>query len=319
MIALRNRLYDSGRLRVRVAPIPAVSVGNIAVGGAGKTPVSAWLARQLALHGAVPGIVMRGYGGDEPMVHRELNPEIPVFTYADRVAGVFAAARAGCDVAVLDDAFQHRRAARTEDVVLLSADSWTGETRLLPAGPWREPLSAVRRASLVLITARAADARDIDAVLRSVRDVAPALPLAVARLALENLRSLWRDSAQSLESVRGRSVVVVAAVADPEPFFTQLERLGAIVRRMPFADHHRFSSSDVADIQAAARGHDLVLCTLKDAVKLRGVWPPGAPAPWYVSQAVMIEQGMEEVAALVRRLLAARADREPRQRDPATA
>jgi tetraacyldisaccharide-1-P 4'-kinase len=88
---------------------------------------------------------------------------------------------------------------------------------------------------------------------------------------------------------------------------------------MPFVDHHRFSARDVADIRVAAQGHDMVVCTLKDAVKLRGVWPPEAPAPWYVSQAVTIEQGMEEVAALLRRLLAARTDREPRQGDPATA
>lgn len=318
LIALRNRLYDSGRLRVRVASIPAVSVGNIAVGGAGKTPVSAWLARELAAHGAAPGIVMRGYGGDEPMVHRALNPEIPVFTYADRAAGVVAAARAGCDIAVLDDAFQHRRAARVEDVVLLSADSWSGVIPLLPAGPWREPLSAVRRASLVMVTARTAGAAEVEDVLHSVREAAPAVPTAVARLALNDLQSLWRDSAQPLASLRGRRVVAVAAVADPRPFFAELERAGAIVRPMPFPDHHRFTAANVADVRAAARGHDLVVCTLKDAVKLRGVWPPEAPAPWYVSQAVTIEQGMEEVAALVQRLLAARTDREPRQRDPAT-
>ena len=318
VIALRNRLYDTGRLRVRFASIPAVSVGNIAVGGAGKTPVSAWLAHELAARGAAPGIVLRGYGGDEPMVHRELNPEIPVFTYADRAAGVLAAARAGCDIAVLDDAFQHRRAARMDDLVLLSADSWSGVTPLLPAGPWREPLSAARRASLVMVTARAAGAAEVESVLRSVRDAAPAVPTAVARLALDDLRSLWRDSTQPLESVRGRRVVAVAAVADPRPFFAELERAGAIVRSVPYPDHHRFTASDVADVQAAARGHDLVVCTLKDAVKLRGVWPPEAPAPWYVSQVVTIEQGMEEVAALVGRLVAARADREPRQRDPAT-
>lgn len=318
VISLRNRLYDSGRLRVRAASIPAVSVGNIAVGGAGKTPVAAWLARELAARGAAPGIVMRGYGGDEPMVHRELNPEIPVFTYADRAAGVFAAARTGCDIAVLDDAFQHRRAARVEDVVLLSADSWTGVTTLLPAGPWREPLSAVRRASLVMVTARAAGGAEVEAVLRSVGDAAPAVPTAVARLALDDLHSLWRDSTRPLESLRGKRVVAVAAVADPRPFFAELERAGAIVRAEPFPDHHRLTARDVAAVQAAARGHDMVVCTLKDAVKLRAVWPPEAPAPWYVSQVLKIEQGMEEVAALVGRLLAARADREPRQRDPAT-
>jgi tetraacyldisaccharide 4'-kinase len=149
--------------------------------------------------------------------------------------------------------------------------------------------------------------------------VAPAVPTAVARLALQELRSLWSDSAQSLGSVRGKEVVALAAVADPQPFFAELERLGATVRRMPFVDHHRFSARDVADIRVAAQGHDMVVCTLKDAVKLRVVWPAEAPAPWYVSQAVTIEQGMEEVAALLRRLLAARTDREPRQGDPATA
>ncbi|CAN5289474.1 tetraacyldisaccharide 4'-kinase [soil metagenome] len=318
VVALRNRLYDRGRLRVRTASIPAVSVGNIAVGGAGKTPVSAWLARQLAFHGATPGIVMRGYGGDEPLVHRELNPEIPVLIYADRAAGIQAAARVGCDVAVLDDAFQHRRAARTEDMVLLSADSWTGSTVLLPAGPWREPLSTVRRASLVLVTVRTAGATVVDDLLRSVADAAPAVPTAVARFAPEELRPLWGDSSQSLEALQGRRVLAVAAIADTEPFFVSLERLGASVTRLAFADHHRFSGRDVAAIRSAAGGHDLVVCTLKDAVKLRGVWSPERPAVWYVSQGVSIEQGMNEVAALIGRLLTARAAGEPRQRDLAT-
>jgi tetraacyldisaccharide 4'-kinase len=319
VVALRNTLYDRGRLRARAAPIPAVSVGNIAIGGAGKTPIAAWLARQLAFHGATPGIVMRGYGGDEPLVHRELNPGIPVLLYGDRAAGIQAASRVGCDVAVLDDAFQHRRAARTEDIVLLSADSWTGSIVLLPAGPWREPLSAVRRASLALVTVRTARSARVEDLLRSVADAAPAVPAAVARLAPEELRSLWGDSAESLDALRGRRVLGVAAIAEPKPFLVALERLGAVVTPRTFGDHHRFDTRDVAEIRAAARGQDLIVCTLKDAVKLRMVWPPEAPAAWYVSQGVTIEQGMDEVAALIKRLLAARAAGEPRQRDTATA
>ncbi len=318
VVALRNELYDRGRLSVRTASIPAVSVGNIAVGGAGKTPVSAWLARQLAFHGAMPGIVMRGYGGDEPLVHRELNPDIPVLLYADRAAGVQAAARIGCDMAVLDDAFQHRRAARTEDMVLLSADSWTGKTVLLPAGPWREPLTAVRRASLALVTVRTAAPAVVEDMLRVIADAIPAVPTAVARLAPEELRSLGGNSVQSLEALRGRRVLGVAAVADAEPFFVSLERLGATVTRMPFPDHHRFSGRDLTAIRAAGGRQDLVVCTLKDAVKLRGVWSPDTPAAWYLSQGVAIEQGMNEVAALIKRLLAARAAGKPRQGDTAT-
>jgi tetraacyldisaccharide 4'-kinase len=314
IVTVRNRLYDRGSLRARRGPIPAVSVGNLSVGGTGKTPISAWLAKQLALEGAAPGVVMRGYGGDEPNVHRELNPRIPVLLYADRVAGVYAAARAGCDVAVLDDAFQHRRAAREEDIVLLSADSWGGSMALLPAGPWREPLTAVRRATLAMITVKAADPRTVQELEAGLGGVAPSVPIAIARLTHDRLRSVLGGDTEALSSIRGLRVLAVAGIADPEPFFLQLERAGAVVTRRAVADHHAFSAREVASLRNQAERHDMLVCTLKDAVKLRVLWPPGAPAAWYVSQAVTIEHGTTEVASLVRRLLAAR---EPLQRDTA--
>src|SRR6185312_3859607 len=157
IVGARDILYDAGWLPALETPIPAVSVGNLTVGGTGKTPISAWLAQGLAARGARPAIVLRGVGGDEPLVHRALNPTIPVVVGADRVAAVREAAAAGADIAVLDDAFQHRRVQRAADLVLISADRWTDDVRLLPAGPWREPLRAIRRATLVIVTRKAAD------------------------------------------------------------------------------------------------------------------------------------------------------------------
>ena len=137
-VTVRGKLYDSGVLATRAAAIPAVSVGNLTVGGTGKTPISAWLARQLVKRGATPAVVLRGYGNDETLVHRLLNPDIVVLTSTDRAAGIERAAERRCDMAVLDDAFQHRRAARVADVVLVSAERWGERRHLLPAGPWRE-------------------------------------------------------------------------------------------------------------------------------------------------------------------------------------
>jgi len=103
-VAARNGLYDAGVLRSATLPLPAVSVGNISVGGTGKTPVAAWIAGELAARGRVPAVVLRGYGGDEPLVHRRLNPGVHVIVAADRVDGARRAHAAGADVVVLDDA-----------------------------------------------------------------------------------------------------------------------------------------------------------------------------------------------------------------------
>src|SRR5215211_769933 len=157
IVGARDVLYDAGWLPSQATTIPVVSIGNLTVGGTGKTPIAAWVAAGLARRGAQPAIVLRGYGDDEPLVHRILNPMIPVIVDADRTAGVEEAARRGADIVVLDDAFQHRRVQRIADLVLVSADRWTPTVRLLPAGPWREPLRAIRRATLVIVTRKAAN------------------------------------------------------------------------------------------------------------------------------------------------------------------
>ena len=303
---VRNALYDRRLLPVHDEGIPVVSIGNLSVGGTGKTPVAAWFASAFLNRGAHPAIVMRGYGDDEPLVHAALNPSVPVIANADRAAAVREAARQGCDVAILDDGFQHRRLARNEDIVLVSADRWRDHIRLLPAGPWRESPSALRRASLVIVTRKAATRDSAHALMRALAGLTRTGGGAVASLSVEGLRNVQTGEAQPLSAVHGSRVFVVAGIADPGSLAAQLRQAGAQVEMRSFPDHHAFDSSDIAGLAHDARAFDNVLCTLKDAVKLGQRWPREGPPLWYVSLRCEIEVGEADVSALLDRVFAAR-------------
>jgi tetraacyldisaccharide 4'-kinase len=307
VVSARELLYDSGWLRSRPTAIPAISVGNVTVGGTGKTPIAAWIARGLLARGAKPAVVLRGYGEDEPLVHRTLNPAIPVVVGADRVAAIAEAAEQGADIAVLDDAFQHRRARRVADLVLISADQWTPIRRLLPAGPWREPLSAVRRATLVIVTRKAAGQDVVDAVNEAVAAVAPGVPRVSITLGLGELVGVTGDHAsRTLDSLSGHSGRAILSIADPGAFIRQLSERGLHVRASIFPDHFRFDSHIVARLAEEMTGAEFVVCTLKDAVKLAPHWPRLAPPLWYVSQQVLVERGVGGIERVLDDLVRAR-------------
>jgi tetraacyldisaccharide 4'-kinase len=306
-VTARGALYDAGVFRSHAPRLPALSVGNLSVGGTGKTPVAAWLAGELAARGARPAIVLRGYGGDEPLVHRRLNPHMPVVVAPDRLAGIAEAALLGSDFAVLDDAFQHRRARRVADVVLVSADRWTTSRHyLLPAGPWREPLRALRRASLVLVTRKARSAASAARVRAELTQVAPGVPVGVVHLAMGPLRRADANASALPEVLADLRVMAIAAVADPHAFVAQLGAAGAAVRTRLFPDHHRFTPDEVMRLASDVARDERAVCTLKDAVKLAPLWPREAPPLWYVSQQLEVEQGREDIDAVVARTLAAR-------------
>src|SRR5688572_13359231 len=308
VVTLRGASYDAGLLASARPALPALSVGNLSVGGTGKTPVAAWMASELSTRGGTPAIVLRGYGADEPLVHRSLNPDVPVIVSADRLRGAERARALGCDVAVLDDAFQHRRARRVADLVLVSADRWSGHVRLLPAGPWREPLAALRRATLVAITRKAATMERADEVARSVARSIPGREVAILHLAADELRSLDHDGRKALSSVRGARVLAIAAVGDPTAFARQLELAGASVTLTAYPDHHAYSAADAARLAEQSVRHEWTVCTLKDAVKLTPLWR-GAPSTlWYVSQRVVVEREESAVERMLAAVLAARSD-----------
>lgn len=303
----RNARFDR---HPGVAPVPALSVGNLTVGGTGKTPVSSWFAEQLRARGARPLLVLRGYGDDEWRVHALLAPEVPVRISADRLAALQGARDAGHDCVVLDDAFQHRRAPRVSDVVLVSADRWSRRELLLPAGPYREPFSALSRATAVIITVKAASPAQVEAAVARVGRAAPHLTPAVVRLVPDALHQVVPESApvsMALTALAGRRVVALSAIADPGAFVQQLRTAGAeVVLDRRFPDHHAFSPADVSRVSSVLHGAELVVCTLKDAVKLAGCWPRATAPLWYVSQTVVVDRGAEVLERECDRVLAAR-------------
>jgi len=305
----RGALYERGTLTVHALPLPVLSIGNVSVGGTGKTPLAAWTATRLITLGARPAIVMRGYGGDETLVHAALNPGVPVIADADRVRGAARARASGCDCVVLDDGFQHRRLARTADWVLISAEQFVRSRRVLPAGPLREPLSALTRAHLIIVTRKSATLATAESVAERILAVAPGVDTAVCRLAPTGLVAAGDGARSSLDTLRGARVMALAAIGDPAAFFAQLQGLGAEeLRTVAFPDHHAFTARDVERVIASAAGCDAAVCTLKDAVKLAPLWPHLALPLLYVSQQAEIERGGMALDASLAGIVAARAN-----------
>jgi tetraacyldisaccharide 4'-kinase len=307
IITTRGWMYDHSLLRVHSSTVPVVSIGNLSVGGTGKTPFTAWLAGELASRGSHPSIVLRGYGDDEPLVHARLNPEIPVIVEPRRADGIARAAKLGATVALLDDAFQHRAAARDADIVLIAAEQWDQRRRQLPAGPWRESLGALRRASLVVITRKTAVGSRLEQIVATIHKAAPMVPQARIRFSLSYLKPAAGsadDEGLSLSVLSGKPVTAVAGIANSSAFFYQLSDVGAVVTAFPFPDHHHYSAADVKHILGLTRTADaFIVCTLKDAVKLAPIWPATAPPLWYVSQTLEVESGGDALEKLLSQLI----------------
>ena len=284
-VGLRNRAFDRGLRRERRAPVPVVSVGNLAVGGTGKTPLTAWVVDVLLDQGRRPAVVARGYGEDELALHRMWHPRVPVHADPDRHAAAEEAAREGADCVVLDDGFQHRRLARDLDVVLLAAEHrFPGP--LLPRGRYREPATSLRRGHVVVLTRKTAGASEVDALAACVARVAPGLPVARARLAPRAWRGLRGEAASA---PRG-DVLAVSAVAGPETFHRLVaDAAGGTVEPMPFPDHHAYGPSDVEAIRRRAAGRPVAV-TEKDAVKLEG-WGEALGDVRVLALAVDVEEG----------------------------
>lgn len=262
-VALRNRSFDRGWLRSEAAPIPVVSVGNLSVGGTGKTPVTGWVVRVLLEAGGSPAVVSRGYGQDELSLHRRWNPRVPVIASPRRIEGARRAAREGGDVVVLDDGFQHRALRRDLDLVLVSAEQ-PASMHLLPRGPYREDLSALGRAHRVLVTRRTASPEEASRRVEVIQRMHPGLPVHRVLLRPGPWRTL-RDGACGPPSGPALAVTSIAGPAD----FAAMARIasGHPVELVAFPDHHEYRADEVASLAQLAAGRPVVT-TEKDAVKL---------------------------------------------------
>ncbi|MGQ0639416.1 MAG: tetraacyldisaccharide 4'-kinase [Gemmatimonadaceae bacterium] len=302
-VRLRNALFDRGVFQSTAAGIPVVSVGNLSVGGTGKTPLAAYLALRLKAAGASPALVMRGVGGDESRAYAVLAPGVPVITDPNRIRGVQTATAQGADIAILDDAFQHRWIRRDIDVVVLGADRRHIRPKLLPAGPQREPLGSLRRASLVVIVRKAASRESVERNRELVYELFPDLPIVEVSLEPAALVNWRTGDERDLDSLREQRVMAVAGIGNPDAFFRQLLPKARHLQQMPFRDHHAFTERDARFVAGRAAGFDAVVCTLKDAVKLGPIWPRQAPELWYVSQRLEVENGEAEIQRIFARLL----------------
>ena len=260
--ALRNRRHDRA-VPEAVPGLVVVSVGNLAVGGTGKTPLASWIARRYRSAGARPALLLSGYGRDEELLHARSTPDVPVFADRDRTEAARAARAAGARVAILDDGFQHRRLGRALDLVVLAlVDPFPGS--LLPRGPYRERPGALARADAVVLTRRSGTPRDAEALAERVHGWFPGL----VRASIHLLGGRWtRLDGSATEGPRS-DVLAVAAVGRPAAFADAVRgRTGGAEELVAFPDHHPFGAADVRRIRRRA-GDRPVVVTEKDAVKL---------------------------------------------------
>jgi tetraacyldisaccharide 4'-kinase len=272
---LRRNAYAWGLLARHHVGKPVVVVGNVTVGGTGKTPLVIWLARKLTARGLKVGIVSRGYGaaaGDVPRVvsteskWQDVGDE-PLLLYRgtgcatvighDRVAAARRLVEQGVDVIVADDGLQHLRLGRDCEIVVIDGARGFGNGRLLPAGPLREPASRVAGADVVVINGTAEHSS-----LRSVGVPIEARALHMTLLPGEVVRLDGNEPPRPLESFRGGPVHAVAGIGNPARFFRDLSSRGLEVIEHAFADHYPFAARDLSFGDGRP-----VLMTEKDAVK----------------------------------------------------
>jgi len=287
---VHRALYRTGVLRRSTFAGHVVSVGNLVVGGTGKTPLAAWVALGLRRRGRRVAIASRGCGGrarepvtvvsdgrfvvsraeeagDEALVLAAHAPGVPVLVGRDRaLAGWRAASCFGADVLVLDDGFQHHGLHRHLDLVTFDGGLGCGNRRVLPRGPLREPAGALRHADAIGVVdgpLPAADAAFIERIAPGVRQ------FRVRRIPV-GLRPLGGGEDAPPELLKGAEVGLLAALADPAGFRRSLESLGArVVAERTFRDHHRYRERDLRGIAAQA---PLWVTTEKDAVKILRPW-----------------------------------------------
>jgi tetraacyldisaccharide 4'-kinase len=285
-IGLRNAAYRVGLLSTRTAGARTVSIGNLRVGGSGKTPLTRWLAVEARARGVAVAILSRGYGGTEASPHVVGDGEglrsdvarsgdeavmlartcrVPVVAGRERAdAAALAIETFASRLLLCDDAFQHRRLARDVDVVLVDPCERGGLMRLLPAGPLREPFSALARAHVIVVV-------DRDGGVGQAPQLRPDQLLVQARMAPTALVRVglgeWEEI--GLAVLAGQRVLALSGVARPRPLYESLRDWEAdLVHVLEYPDHHAYDTRDWHEISHASKDVDLVVTTEKDLVKL---------------------------------------------------
>ncbi len=285
---IRNSFYDRGIFASHHLGFPTISVGNITTGGTGKTPVVQWLANELRNKVKNPAILLRGYRSDsggksdeQMLLEAGLNDNgartIPVIANPDRIAGAKSAVKQSpaIDTFILDDGFQHRRAARDFDLVLINATQPFGFNHVLPRGLLREPKDGLRRANAYIIThtsqVSADSLRQIEFTLKTQNPRAPIYHCDHVHTELWNPITGTRSP---MSAIKEQKYFVITGIGDPPTFIRQLTiHEGIEVGRQVFADHHQYTTEDLKNIFASAQaaGATRILTTRKDWVKIQSI------------------------------------------------
>ena len=292
VISQRNRMFNLGIFKQEKLPCKVISIGNITVGGTGKTPTVIILANLLKRKGYRPAVLSRGYGGktkapvnivsdgndilmehaaagDEPILIAKYTEGIPVITGSDRaLTGKFAIKNLGVDILILDDAFQHRRLYRDIDIVLMNREKPFGNGFLLPRGPLREPPEALQRADIILWKDKTDDGRY---PLYQEQGTDKFLPVLSGYLKPKAITKGNAKASLPSEHIMGKNICAFAGIGSPETFGETIASLGGtLVALLAFPDHYRYTSTDISDIlkQASASGAEMIITSEKDAIRL---------------------------------------------------
>ena len=297
---LRAFLYARGILSSGSLPSRVVSVGNLTVGGSGKTPMVLHLARRCSDLGLRAVVLSRGYrgthektgmivsdgermvasaraAGDEPYMIAKSLPRTPVIVGRDRVEmGGVACRRFAPDLVLLDDGFQHLRLRRDRDILLVDGSDGFGNGRLLPRGPLREPLTALRRADVVVIT-KIRDRRAVRPLETQIRKIRPDVEILHASFRPDTLVDLADGACRNLDALEGQSVIAVSGIVNPGYFEYLLSMTGAnVTGRLEQPDHHAYTEADLRSLMALTGRGAWIVTTEKDAAKMEGPsWKPG--------------------------------------------
>ncbi len=314
---VRNHRYDRGLTETHRVDVPVVSIGNLTLGGTGKTPLVLWVARYFRQRGVRVSIVSRGYAAgddgrnDEALELELAMPDVPHLQKANRVeAAQRAIEELKTELILLDDGFQHRRLERNLDIVLLDATEPFGFEHVFPRGTLREPATGLARADMVVLSrADMLSAETRQAVRERVSQLAPrAVWCEVQHTAQELVNA--QGQTRSLESLAGKRVAAFCGIGNPAGFHHTLESLGAEVAVWrEFPDHHGYTRADMKSLVRWAAGAELAVCTRKDLVKL-GLTQIGAAPLWSIRVDLGFSIGQREFEASLEGVRLRSADRE---------
>ncbi len=275
LAALRNFFYRRGIFKQYALGAKVISVGNITWGGTGKTPLVAFIAKELLKEGKKPAILLRGYGRDEIELFSRLVPKVPIMAGKDRVkTGRQAIQGHSVDTLLLDDGFQYRRLKRDMDIVCIDATNAFGNGLVIPAGSMREGLGGLKRADVFLITKAdlVSDQHGLEDLETRLKKINPRAIIVKSIHKVQHVCKLSDEQLVDVAHLKNKNVVLVSAIGAPVSFEKTVLNLGLrVARHFAFRDHHWYREKDLKKIEdyCAKNKIDTIVTTEKDAVRLR--------------------------------------------------